>query len=322
MFNRPDPFKALQPAIETTSRYLFKPFRFERWVVMGLLSFLMMCAGDGGSGGGMNYQGRGGGGDHSKFGGGNPPDLQEALAKATGWLHDHAALIGLLVLVVLGFALVLIVLGTWLGSRAGFVYLDNLRHDRHDLTRPWSEFADQAGSYFRWRLALSMGGFLLFVAISIPPALALWNLISSERNPDWKAFAGGAVAMLLLWLGACLLLAFAGSLLRFFLFDFVQPIQALRRCAVGPAAAEAWALIRANFGAVCLFIVLKFITAIGIGLLLTMLGLATCCVGFILMAIPVAGQALLQPVFVFKRALTLHFLEQFGPDYKFFPAAA
>jgi len=52
---------------------------------------------------------------------------------------------------------------------------------------------------------------------------------------------------------------------------------------------------------------------------LILVAIFTCCIGYILAAIPFGGQyigALISlPVLVFDRAYTLHFVSQFGPEY-------
>src|SRR5690349_483346 len=126
----PNPFRAIQPAIATMSSYLFKPFKFERWAIMGLLSYLMMCGGQGsvgikprGLGGGHHGPGRF---SHPHLGGLRGLGGDPGLAQALTWLHDHAGLITLLVVCAIAFAAVATLLTTWLSSRAAFTYLDNL----------------------------------------------------------------------------------------------------------------------------------------------------------------------------------------------------
>ena len=50
-------------------------------------------------------------------------------------------------------------------------------------------------------------------------------------------------------------------------------------------------------------------------------GLATCCVGFLFLALPYVGQVILLPVYVTFRGLGPEFLAQFGPDYDVFAVA-
>jgi hypothetical protein len=49
------------------------------------------------------------------------------------------------------------------------------------------------------------------------------------------------------------------------------------------------------------------------------LGLLTCCLGFILLIIPYIGSVITLPISYTFRAFSLEFLEQFGPEFKLFP---
>lgn len=49
------------------------------------------------------------------------------------------------------------------------------------------------------------------------------------------------------------------------------------------------------------------------------LGLATCCIGFLFLIIPYIGSVIMLPVSVTFRAFSVEFLEQFGGEYKIFP---
>ena len=43
--------------------------------------------------------------------------------------------------------------------------------------------------------------------------------------------------------------------------------------------------------------------------------IATCCIAGCLMAIPYIGAVLLLPVFVFRRAYSLYYMQQYGPEF-------
>jgi hypothetical protein len=48
-------------------------------------------------------------------------------------------------------------------------------------------------------------------------------------------------------------------------------------------------------------------------------GFATCCVGFLLLALPYINAVVLLPVLYTMRAFNVEFLEQFGNEYHIFP---
>src|SRR5262249_11716535 len=159
----PSPVNAARDAYEHTRRLLF-PFQFDRWLTLGFVAFLEQC-GRGGVGGtmpgGPGFPG--GGGSGSSGGGGGLSDLG-------AWFTAHLGLIvavavGVLIVVVLLAALVL-----WIGSRATFVYIDDVATGRAELSRPWRAHAERAQSYFAWRFGLAaalLGAVALLVVIAV-----------------------------------------------------------------------------------------------------------------------------------------------------------
>jgi hypothetical protein len=53
-----------------------------------------------------------------------------------------------------------------------------------------------------------------------------------------------------------------------------------------------------------------------------LVGLLTCCVGFLVLVIPYLSSVVLLPVSYAMRAFSVEFLEQFGPDYLILPNPA
>jgi hypothetical protein len=72
----------------------------------------------------------------------------------------------------------------------------------------------------------------------------------------------------------------------------------------------------AGYSLLVLFLVFVLVVAIIVA------GLATCCIGFLILAIPYINQVLLLPVSYTWRAFSVEFLEQFGPEYQIFPLPA
>jgi hypothetical protein len=60
---------------------------------------------------------------------------------------------------------------------------------------------------------------------------------------------------------------------------------------------------------------LNILIVIGI----VLVGLLTCCVGFVLLIIPYINAVVLLPISYTLRAFSVEFLQQFGPAYHFFP---
>ena len=69
-----------------------------------------------------------------------------------------------------------------------------------------------------------------------------------------------------------------------------------------------------------LYLLFQIVLTMAMGALIVMAVLLTCCIAGCLMLLPYLGTVLLLPVLVFKRAYSLYFFAQFGPEYDVFPA--
>jgi hypothetical protein len=70
-----------------------------------------------------------------------------------------------------------------------------------------------------------------------------------------------------------------------------------------------------RIGTFIVYVLFKFILAMVVAMMGLVLVLCTCCIAMI----PYVGTVILLPLSVFLRAYTLCFIEQFGPEWRFFP---
>ena len=296
---------AAREAIEHTRRNLF-PVRVEKWLVLGFLAFLDQC------GRALNGGGGGGGGDGHRGGwpggaGGLAEKLTEAVNTASAWLSAHAVEVTLGV--ILGLVAIAGVLAVvlWINSRGTFMYLDNVASGRFEITRPWSQHATPAQSYFGWRFGLSLA--VIFVVL-FGAGLVAVAAVAFVRG-RLEGAAGGAAALallpvLLLLVLALPLLALASVALR----DFVAPLQLATGLRCGQAARVLESLVTQHPGAFVIYLLLKMVFSVGVGLVIFVGGCLTCCVGFL----PVVMQVLFLPLFYFERSWSLFVLRQMGYD--------
>ncbi|MBK6898702.1 MAG: hypothetical protein IPH09_05360 [bacterium] len=71
-----------------------------------------------------------------------------------------------------------------------------------------------------------------------------------------------------------------------------------------------------------MFALFWLLLAVGVGVAIGALGLATCCVGWLVLAIPYLGTVILLPVYVTARALGPEFLAQYGEEWRLWPSDA
>lgn len=291
----PSPVEAAREAIEHTRRLLF-PFRFEHWLTLGLVAFLEQC-GRGGVGGtvpgppSLGWPGEGG----------PSGDLSDVAA----WFTAHLALILAVAIVALAALIAIVAVVVWIGSRATFVYIDDVATGRAELSRPWRVHAEKAQSYFAWRFGLAaamLGAIALIVVVAVGAAFLI------ARGGAAGAVAGALLLILLVPL--LLLVLLAGGLGAMALRDFVAPLQMHTQASCGAAARRLADLVRAHPLPFILYVVLKIVFEMVRGVLMVMAACVTlCCI-----LLPVVTQTALQPLFFFERAWSLFFLRQMGHD--------
>ncbi len=286
---------------ERMKALLFRPFDLGRWFVIAFGAWL---AGLG--------DGCGGGGTGGRVNVGHPRDVREALHEIPhAWDRLAAHLVWApLVVFFIVLALVLIVLVLWLSSRGKFVFLDNVVTGRAEVVRPWRAYGRRGDSLFLWRL-----GFLAVVLLAVA-ALAVLVVL---------ALAGpGALRLLAMILASVVLLAVvaAAAYVKLFLDSFVVPIMYRYDLTATAAWAHFLPWLSANPWAFVAYGLFVLLLAIAVGGVVLAVGLLTCCIGLILVALPYVGTVILLPLLVTYRAFSLEFLGQLHPGLRLIPEPA
>ncbi len=237
-----------------------------------------------------------------------------AMGSVRDFLSDGltAVLVGLMVIA----GLVIWLLLLWISSRGRFMLLDNLVHRRSRVQAPWQKFRAQGDSLFLWQivytlvasvtvLGLVIGGFLLWVPLAALSASALV-----------------AIPLAILTGSLFVLVILVAVYIEFFLTAFVVPLMYRD----GLTATQAWSrwlpLFRDHPGSFVLYGLLYGGIVIVGWILFLAAGLATCCAGWLLLALPYVGSVITLPLTVFCGYLNLEFLGQFGEDFRTLPPLA
>ena len=196
------------------------------------------------------------------------------------------------------------------------MFLNCVALNRSDVVEPWKRFADLANSLFWFRLVLALIGLLVTLPLIV---FAILLAIPMFRNDSWNF--GGIMVLIALGVGIVLISVFF-LLIRKLTTDFVVPIMYLRGSRCLAAWKEFRQLLGANFGGFLLYLLFQIVMIIVIGMIVLAVVLLTCCIAGCFMLIPYIGTVLLLPVILFKRAYSLYYLAQYGPNYNVYQPAA
>jgi hypothetical protein len=274
---------------------LFQPFDLRKWFVVGFTAFLA---------GVMDWQG-GGSGKSSHHAWQGWDDFFQFPEEIRTWLVHHPgwALVAAFGLVAV---LVLAVLVTWLSSRGKFMFLDNVARDRDRVKAPWHDYKVQGDSLFLWRLALGVLGFAVIAGYVVLCFSSLYGMYADDL--PGRALAMNAVGMCLGLFGLIVLAAYVST----FLNEFVVAIMYKHRSTTLPAIHAFWGLLKAQPLDFVFFGILFFFIQVCMVFLVVMVGVFTCCIGFLLLAIPYINAVVLLPISYTLRAFSLEFLAQYG----------
>ena len=282
----------ISPAIERVKDVLFRPFDLGRWFVIGFCAWLATL-------------GHRGGGPNAGFRGQGSPELhgiREALASHP-WIP--VAITGVVVV-----AITIGILLLWLSSRGKFMFLYCVAENKAEVRHPWHVFRDRANSLFAFRLVLGICG-VIAIAAFIGPAVAVYFVHRASLGLS-------IVAIVALVISGVTVAAILG-IIAVFTNDFAVPIMYLH----GQTCRQAWAtlldVIRGNKLRFLLYLLFQIVISFTIGVIVIAAVCVTCCIAGLLFMIPYVGTVALLPVIMFRRAYSLCYLAQYGPEYNVFP---
>jgi hypothetical protein len=287
-------------AIDRTRRVLFKPFDLGKWFTLGFCAWLAHLA-EGGGGGSGNYSNWSQEGQDVEVG----PKLKDLVH----WLEANLLTVIVVGTIILFVLFALFALFTWIRSRGKFMFIDGIVRNRGAVVEPWKQFKDPGDDLFLFAFILWFAGTLVSFAIVALGIYVAW--------PDIEAWRFDEAAMYALVICVSLFLAMmlVFFVIKLLLYHLVVPTMYVR----DEPVLEAWSTVRRDMlgpqmGSIVLFFLMKLVLSIGTGFIAVGASCLTCCIT----AIPYLGTVILLPLIVFNQSYTLHFIEQFGPDYRMF----
>jgi hypothetical protein len=290
----------LSKAWRRMKKALFEPFDIRKWFVMGFTFFLAGLLSGAPVG---NYQ----------FGRGKTrlPEIEHLPERALDWLRAHPIwLIVIFAAIVLSIIIVLVL--TWLSSRGAFMFLDNVVHDRALVVEPWYKLGGLGNSFFLWRIGFGIVCFLIMIPLLILGFLVLLPLVHGRAAIDSIFELLGVAA---LWLLVIVIIAY----ISLFTKNFVVPLMYKHQVRVLQAWRMFIPILASHLVYFLVYGLFLLLLAIGVGIAIVFAGCLTCCVGFLLLALPYIGSVILLPIGFIYRDFSLEFLAQWGPEYSVFP---
>ena len=298
----------LDPVEEAFGRVklvLFKPFDLGKWFVIGFCAWLA-CLGQGGGGGGGNFRMPSGHGP-----GGSIEPVKDFVLANLFWIIPT-------VIFVLTVAILIGLLIVWLSSRGRFMFLHCVAMNRAEVKMPWAKYRREGNSLFLFRVVV---GLIYFAAMIILIALLVaFIVIPASRS----SLSGMGIAITLsIFLPVLLVIVILFLLIHKFTTDFVVPIMYLRTSSCVEAWREFLGILSGNKCRFLLYILFQIVIGIAVAVIVVAAAMVTCCCACCILVIPYIGTVLFLPVLIFKRAYSLFYFRQYGPQFDIFvPEAA
>jgi len=291
---RPSITDPMGPAWARMKHILFQPFDLGKWFCIGFAAWLMTLTEGGGS-----FQ--------------SPPySASEDSDILSGFFAEYMALILSLIGILICLGIALLVLLVWLSCRGRFVFLDQVIHNRTLIKQPWRETREIGHSLFFWSLGLLVASIVVIAAPAIGGVLFLLPAFTGESVDS------GALLLGIASFGLAGVLAIPMMYIWFYLNEFIAPIMYRYRCTTGNAWRFFSPMFKAHTGSLVVYPLFRALLSTGVGIAVLILGVLTCCIGFLLIMIPYIGAVALLPLTVFFTSYSLEYLKSLGPDFDVF----
>lgn len=192
------------------------------------------------------------------------------------------------------------------------MFLDNVVHDRAEVTKPWHEYRNTGNSLFLWRSAFAAISFVAVISSVIISFIMISNIYWGNLSGASTLF--GIIGLVLLFFSLIVVIAY----ISLFLNDFVIPIMYKNRFTTMEAWNRFLPLFTDHFRYFTIYGLFKILLWILFGIFIVIAGFLTCCIGFLLLVIPYIGSVVILPASYTFRAFSVEFLGQFGKEFSLF----
>jgi len=163
------------------------------------------------------------------------------------------------------------VLATYLFCRLRFVLFDLIVYRQGRVREAWAKYGRQTWRYFGVVLLASLAFLVLLAATAGPFFVQMMRtaIRVGAQGPNANPFA--LLGSMLPFFGVCLLVGLVWMLVDAVLQDFVLPPIAIEDAPIEGAFGRLLALVREDFGSLVVYLLLRFVMAIGISWTLMMI---------------------------------------------------
>ncbi len=280
-------------ALDTVRQLLFAPFNLVKWLGLGFTAWLATLT----EGLTLNFNPI----PNKAF---DSPAIQNTIA----WMQAHLTLVISAGIVLVGVILTITLIMAWASCRGKFMFLDNVLNNRAEIQSPWHRFRRQGNSLFLFSVCFGIATLVVLATLGLLLLFVAW--------PDIGRHNFGINALSAILLGIFFLASYmiVVACLLAFLNDFIIPLMVVRACRVMTAWGLFLDIFKAHAGAFGLYLLFRLVLA----LVVSTVTLLACCFLCCTVLIPYLGTVILLPVLVFWRSYSVHFLEQFGENYRMF----
>jgi hypothetical protein len=277
-------------AIDRVKEMLFKPFDFQKWLVIGLCAWL---ANIGSSGFSFNFP--------------TSKDYSSITEVKYYFMQNMFWLIPLLVFCTALFT-ALYVIFLYLRCRGRFMFIHCIAKNIAQVSEPWKNYSGHANKLFIFSIIVGLIFFFAVMALTVP--VLFLTFAKFFKAQLFIVFIGAAILMFIV--------VFIFMLVFKITEDFVVPIMYLRTSSCVGAWKEFINLLKLNKLNIFIYLLFQIVICFAIGAIIVASVCITCCCACCLYALPYVWAVILLPLLAFKRAYTLYYMQQFGEAYDVF----
>ncbi len=296
----------LSRGIARAKKSLFNPIDLRTWFVVGFTAFLA----------GLSDVQFSGGFPNSSLRKSKDIKWEEVLyfpQKAWEWLGNHPGWVMLIAFGLLVFTVIMVLI-TWLSARGKFMFLNNVVRGQSGIVASWYEYKREGNSFFWWNLLWAI------IASAAAIIYILYCFVSLQAVYEGGGSRSALIVPAILAGLGFLAISIVSSFIFVLLRDFVVQIMYRDRITGWEAIQKFLPLFFSHFLYFIGYGIFRFFVSLLIVIAVLIFGCITCCIGFLVLAIPYIKSVVLLPVLYSMRAFAVEFLEQFGPEYRIFPA--